>query len=225
MIKGNLFYGFRAVFPRFPGQGELPWQNANRNTATTPSPCWRGPTGCANAPGGSSAPTGWRGANTRCLRSSPTPSTRPGRATAGRSSSPASGMGESRWRTSAGAAPWTGTRRWASTTGSWCSASSTPEASTTTPPGTTMSTPWASTAWGPAPPSTPRPSWTSPSAGTASGTTSTLKKAAWWGRCRWPPPTGKRRAPPSPGCPTWRSLPRSTSPRSTSPTSSTARRW
>ena len=34
MIKGNLFYGFRAVFPRFPGQGELPWQNANRNTAT-----------------------------------------------------------------------------------------------------------------------------------------------------------------------------------------------
>ena len=40
-----------------------------------------------------------------------------------------------------------------------------------------------------------------------------------------PQPTGKRRAPPSPGCLTWRSLPRSTSPRSTSPTSSTARRW
>ena len=30
-----------------------------------------------------SAPTGWRAASTRCSRSSPTPSTRPGRATAG----------------------------------------------------------------------------------------------------------------------------------------------
>ena len=51
MIKGNLFYGFRAVFPRFPGQGELPWQNANRNTATTPSPSLEGADRVRKRPG------------------------------------------------------------------------------------------------------------------------------------------------------------------------------
>ena len=81
---------------------------------------------------------------------------------------------------------------------------------------TTMSIPWASTAWAPAPPSTPASISTQPSTGTAPNTPSTLRRGRISAGSTKSPLTGaERRAPPSAGSPTWRSLPTSTSPWST----------
>ena len=74
-------------------------------------------TGSGSGPASFSALTDWRAASTRCSRFSPTPSMRPGRATAGPSLSPGLQTGPSRWRTRAGAARWTGMRRSSGTTG------------------------------------------------------------------------------------------------------------
>ncbi len=155
------------------------WRKSKNNTEIPASPCSRARTGCASVPRSFSALTIWRAVSTRCLRSSPTPLTKPERATATPSSLPATKIYPWKWRTSAGAVPWTTTKKKSATTGNWCSAKCTPAASTART-GKTTSILWALTAWAPALPSTLPNILTLPSAGTASGMTCTLKRAEMW---------------------------------------------
>ena len=64
-------------------EGKSKWQRPRmRNTATTASPCSRARSAYASVRRSFSAPTGWRGASTPCLRFSRTPLTRRARAMA-----------------------------------------------------------------------------------------------------------------------------------------------
>ena len=163
--------------------GGIIWQRKTYTT-TRVSPVSRARIGSGNGPVLFLAPTDWRAASTRCLRSCPTPLTRPAGATESSSPSPAFWTGRYRWRIWAAAAPWTGTRRRGATTGSWCSASCTPAASTTTRTVRITSSLWVSTALAPAPPSTPPAIWMSRCTARGRSIASTSSGARSWASWR-----------------------------------------